>query len=84
MGPDEIKQIIEEGIPCFHVDVNGDGTHFEATVVSEKFIGKSTLQQHQMVYASLGNLVGKEIHALSINTYTPDEWNRHKEIRIFP
>ncbi len=50
-----------------------DGVHFEATVVTDAFAGKPTLQRHRMVYATLGNAMGNEIHALGLTTHTPDE-----------
>jgi len=63
--------MIENGLPGSSVQVTGDGTHFEAIVVSEAFSGKSRLQQHRMVYATLGSNMEGAIHALSIRTTTP-------------
>ncbi|MBI1195307.1 MAG: BolA/IbaG family iron-sulfur metabolism protein [Gammaproteobacteria bacterium] len=63
--------MIENGLPGSAVQVTGDGTHFEAFVVSEAFTGKSRLQQHRMVYATLGSNMEGAIHALSIRTATP-------------
>ena len=75
MDPSEISKLIEAGIPDVTVRVSsGDNTHFEALVVSATFAGKRPLARHQAVYACLGNLVGNEIHALSITALTPDEW----------
>ena len=75
MDPTEISELIEAGLPEAHVRVSsGDNTHFQALVVSEKFAGKRPLARHQLVYACLGSLVGNEIHALSINALTPEEW----------
>ena len=71
MQPDDIKQMIERGLPGARVSVTGDGHHFEAEVVAREFAGKSTLQQHQMVYRTLGGKMGNEIHALSLRTLTP-------------
>lgn len=66
--------MIRAGLPGAEVEVNGDdGVHFEATVISEDFAGKSTLQRHRMVYETLGKTMGKEIHALGLKTHTPDE-----------
>jgi len=79
MQADELKKIIEDGIPSAQVSVQGDGDHFEATIVSELFAGKSTVQQHQMVYAALGDLMQGAVHALSFRTFTPQEWG--KQIR---
>ncbi len=75
MLPEEIKNLIESGIPGCSADVTGpDGTHFEAVIVSQQFAGKNMVQQHQLVYRSLGERMGREIHALSIQTLTPDQW----------
>ncbi len=73
MQPDDIKQMIERGLPGARVSVTGDGHHFEAEVVASEFAGKSTLQQHQIVYRTLGGKMGNEIHALSLRTLTPGE-----------
>ncbi len=72
MQPEEIKQLIERGLPGAQVEVEGDGHHFEAVIVAKAFAGKSMLQQHQMVYAALGDKMRSEIHALSLRTRTPD------------
>ena len=74
MDPDLIKQYIEQGLECEHVQVAGDGRHFEAVVVSPLFRGKRKVQQHQLVYAALGDRMREEIHALSMQTLTPEEW----------
>ena len=75
MHKDEIKRLIEDGLPGAQAMVYGDdGAHFEAVVVSEAFAGKMTLAQHRMVYATLGDRMHSEIHALSMKTYTPAEW----------
>ena len=73
MQPDDIKQMIERGLPGARVSVTGDGHHFEAEVVASEFSGKSTLQQHQIVYRTLGGKMGNEIHALSLRTLAPGE-----------
>jgi acid stress-induced BolA-like protein IbaG/YrbA len=73
MQPDDIKQMIERGLPGARVSVTGDGHHFEAEVIASEFAGKSTLQQHQIVYRTLGGKMGNEIHALSLRTLTPGE-----------
>ena len=72
--PDSIKQGIEAALACEHVEVIGDGQHFQAVVVSAAFGGKSRVQRHQMVYAALGERMREEIHALSMRTLTPEEW----------
>ena len=74
MQPQDIKQLIERGMPGAQVEVDGDGHHFEAVIVAQEFAGKSMLQQHQMVYAVLGDKMRSEIHALSFRTLTPDEY----------
>ena len=74
MQPEDIKQLIERGLPGAEVQVGGDGHHFEAIIVSEVFAGKTMLQQHQMVYAALGDKMRSEIHALSFRTLTPEEY----------
>ena len=71
---DSIKQGIESGLPCQHVEVSGDGQHWEAVIVSSAFAGKSRVQRHQLVYAALGDRMREEIHALSMRTLTPEEW----------
>lgn len=74
MKPAEIEKLIADGLPGCRVQVlSDDGTHFEAVVVSEDFAGKRPLQRHQMVYKTLGDLMGGEIHALSIQALTPEE-----------
>jgi acid stress-induced BolA-like protein IbaG/YrbA len=70
---DEIQRLIEQGLPGAQVQVDGDGHHFEAVIVSAAFAGKSKLQRHQMVYATLGKKMGNEIHALSLKTLAPGE-----------
>ena len=75
MDPAAIKTLIEQGLPDAQVQVATDGMgHYEAVVVSEQFAGKRSVPRHQMVYATLGELVGREIHALAVKTYTPEEW----------
>jgi len=75
MNPDEIAGLIEAGLENASASVVTDGMgHYEATVVSAAFAGKRSLPRHQMVYATLGDRVGREIHALAVKTYTPDEW----------
>ncbi len=73
---DQIKGWIEGGLVCEHVEVRGDGHHFEALIVSPAFRGKSRVQQHQLVYSALGGRMAGEIHALSMTTYTPEDWAR--------
>lgn len=74
MNPLDVEQLIRTGMPGAQVQVQSDdGTHFSAVIVSEQFTGKRTLQRHQLVYATLGKLMGNEIHALSMQTLTPAE-----------
>lgn len=74
MNPDIIRSLIEEGLPGARAEVRGDdGVHFEATVVSEAFRGKMPLARHRLVYATLGERMGGEIHALALKTLTPEE-----------
>jgi acid stress-induced BolA-like protein IbaG/YrbA len=69
-----IRQLIEQGLPGARVSVEGDdGVHFEALVVSDAFRGKLPLARHRLVYATLGELMGREIHALALRTLTPEE-----------
>lgn len=81
MEPEALKVLIENGLPSSTVAVQGDGTHFEAIVVSVDFEGKSLIEQHQIVYKALGDAMKEQIHALSIKTYTPHQWEqiRNKE-----
>jgi acid stress-induced BolA-like protein IbaG/YrbA len=69
-----VKQGIEAGLACEHCEVIGDGQHFQAVVVSAAFAGKSRVQRHQLVYRALGDRMREEIHALSMQTLTPEEW----------
>ncbi|GAB3728634.1 BolA/IbaG family iron-sulfur metabolism protein [Luteimonas pelagia] len=74
MNPDTIRELIEAGLPGARATVQGDdGVHFEATVVCDAFAGKLPLARHRMVYATLGDRMGGEIHALSLRTVTPAE-----------
>ena len=74
MTPADIKTLIEAHLPGSSATVRSDdNVHFEAVVVSEAFAGKRQIQRHQMVYRALGDRMGGEIHALSIEALTPDE-----------
>ncbi len=72
--PEDIQAYIEQGLECELVRVAGDGHHFEAVVVSPAFRGRSRVQQHQLVYRALGDRMREEIHALSMQTFTPEDW----------
>ena len=75
MNADQIKAMIAAGIACEHLELEGDGRHWYATVVSAEFEGKRAIQRHQKVYATLGNkMKTDEVHALSMKTFTPAEW----------
>lgn len=75
MDADTIRRLIEQGLPGAHASVQGeDGVHFEALVVCEAFAGKLPLARHRMVYATLGERMGGEIHALALRTLTPGEY----------
>jgi acid stress-induced BolA-like protein IbaG/YrbA len=77
MDPQAVQAMIEAGMPDAEVEVRGeDHTHFEAVIVSPEFEGKRTIQRHQLVYRTLGEKMGREIHALSMKTLTPEEAGR--------
>ena len=82
MQVEEIKKLIEVGVPNSQVEVDGDGTHFTAVIVCDVFAGKNMVQQHQVVYRALGDKMGTDIHALSIQTHTPEEWEKKKSLRV--
>ena len=76
MNPEEIETLIRNHLGDSTVSVRTeDRVHFDAVVVSPVFAGKHTLQRHRLIYAALGNRIGGEIHALSIEAYTPEEWS---------
>lgn len=72
--PENIHGYISAGLECTHLHVEGDGQHFKAVIVSPAFIGKRPVQRHQIVYAVLGDRMREEIHALSMQTLTPEEY----------
>jgi acid stress-induced BolA-like protein IbaG/YrbA len=74
--PEQIKNYLAAGLPCTHLTVEGDGQHFQTTIVSPNFAGKRLIQRHQMVYAVLGDRMREEIHALSMKTLTPEEFKK--------
>jgi acid stress-induced BolA-like protein IbaG/YrbA len=75
MDPRDIAALIEENLEGAKADVQTDGQgHYEATVICAAFAGQRSLKRHQMVYATLGTRVGREIHALALQTFTPEEW----------
>lgn len=81
MQAEQIKQLIEAGIPGAQAIVKGDGDHFEAMVISENFVGLGMVKQHQLVYGTLGDLLQAEIHALALHTYTPEQWQKQPRLQ---
>ena len=76
MDPQEITELIEANLVGAKADVQTDGQgHYEAVVITGEFTGKRTLARHQLVYGALGDRVGREIHALSLKTFTPEDWD---------
>ncbi len=76
MTPEQVTALIQAGMPDAQVQVKSDdNTHFEAQVIASEFSGLRSLQRHQKVYATLGELMGREIHAMALQTFTPEEWS---------
>ena len=79
MTADDIRQSILEKLECEFIEIIGeDGTHFEGTIVSSLFEGLNRVKQHQLVFNALGDKMKSDIHALSMKTYTPNEWDQCK------
>ena len=77
LSAQQLEAYITQSLACEYIKVLGDdGTHFESVIVSDAFVGKSMVQQHQLVYTALGDRMRSEIHALSMKTYTPEQWNK--------
>lgn len=74
-SPAQVRAYLEAGLVCQHLEVEGDGRHFFATIVSAEFEGLPRVRRHQRVYAALGERMREEIHALSMKTLTPAEWS---------
>jgi len=72
--PEQIEGYIKQGISCTHIQVEGDGQHFFATIVSPEFEGKRLVQRHQLVYGAMGDRMKAEVHALSMKVFTPEEF----------
>lgn len=72
--PEQVRQYIADHLECEHIEVQGDGAHFDALIVSPAFTGKRLIARHQLVYAALGDRMRAEIHALSMRTLTPEEY----------
>jgi acid stress-induced BolA-like protein IbaG/YrbA len=80
MQAQDLQALIQAGLPCDHIEVEGDGRHWSAVIVSPEFEGKRLIQRHQRVYATLGQRMHTdEVHALSMKTYTPAEWKAASE-----
>ena len=75
---EQVRNYIEQHLACEQIEVTGDGQHFEALIVSTLFRGKSRVQRHQLVYGVLGDRMREEIHALSMKTLTPDEFEAER------
>ena len=75
--PAEIEQFIADGLACEHIEVAGDGRHFFATIVSAEFEGTNRIARHQRVYRALGDRMREQIHALSMKTLTPSEYQQN-------
>ena len=71
--PEDVRSFIAAGLSCTQLDVEGDGRHFFATIVSPEFEGLPRVRRHQRVYAALGDRMREQIHALSMKTLTPAE-----------
>jgi len=83
MDPEEVKKMILVGLPDCEVTVTGDGSHFDAVVVGEVFADKSRVAQQQLVYATVNDrITSGELHALSIKTFTPADWEKAKKLQI--
>ena len=72
--PQQVQDFIAAGLPCEHLEVEGDGRHFFATIVSAVFEGLPRVRRHQRVYQALGDRMREQIHALSMKTLTPAEF----------
>ena len=81
MTPDQIKSMIESGIPGAEAHVDGDGSHFVARVISDDFAELPVIKQHKMVYGALGDSMEGAIHALSIQTFTRQAWEKARKFQ---
>lgn len=83
MLPEEVKQLIEAGLPGSEAIVTGDGSHFDAIVISRMFEGKSMVAEQRMVYGTLGDRITTGvIHAINIKAHTPAEWETARKLRV--
>lgn len=77
MQNEELKQLIQQSFSDAEITVDGDGHHFQAVIVSEQFSGQSSVQRQQAVYACVGEeITSGRVHALSLKTFTPEEWQQ--------
>lgn len=82
MTSEQLKAMILQGLDGAEVYVEGDdGQHFNAVIISPAFVGKSMLEQHKIVYGALGNAMQGAVHALSMRTYTPEDWQKTRQTR---
>jgi acid stress-induced BolA-like protein IbaG/YrbA len=73
----EVKKMLEQAFPGDHIELaSGDDHHFQLLIVSERFAGRTPVEQHQMVYRALGGAMREDIHAMSLRTYTPEQWRK--------
>ncbi len=85
MDPTEVENLIKAGLPECEVSVKGDGSHFDAIVVGEVFAGLSPVKKQQLVYATVvDRITSGQLHALSIKTYTPEEWAKASKLQVSP
>ena len=80
MEPESVKELIANGIPDANIEVidtTGTKDHFSAVVISSSFEGLSLIDQHKQVYKAVGEYMTKEIHALQLKTFSPDQWEKH-------
>jgi len=83
MNPEDVKKLIEAGLPDCEITVTGDGSHFDAIVVGEVFADLSPVKKQQLVYATVADkITSGEVHALSIKTYTAAEWVTASKLQI--
>ncbi len=83
MDPDQVKQLIAAGLPDCEITVTGDGSHFDATVIGDVFADLSPVKKQQLVYATVNDkITSGELHAFTIKTYTPEEWQKASKLRV--
>lgn len=83
MNPEDVQELIQAGLPDCEVKVQGDGSHFDAVVIGDVFEGMSAVKKQQKVYATLGDkITSGEVHALSIKTFTPEEWEKAQKLQV--